>query len=81
MGVQSFDEKSLTNGPVPQTGTKTSATPASPPSATGTPSAVEQADGTANLGTTATTKQAPNPSVPVGKKGPSGVDSYSDGVV
>ena len=81
MPVQSFDETSLANGPVPNTGSRGGSTPPSPPSATGRPSGVATADGTDNKRADQQTKQAAIPSTPSGsQKIPAGVDHYKEGL-
>ena len=83
MSVQTFNEKSMKDGPVPQTGSTSGAGPKGPgASAKGTPRAVDQADGTANLRADGTTKQAGPRTVPGGtNRIPKTVDKFSDAAV
>jgi hypothetical protein len=81
MPVETYDETSLGNGPVPRTGTRGGAAPASQPGAVGTPN-IRTADGTESPRTTVTTKMAAPLATPTGgRKGwPKAVTSYPDGV-
>lgn len=81
MAIQSFNDRSLKDGKVPQSGSRSGAGPSGPgSSAKGTPKGVKQADGTANLRTTATTKRAEPKGSPSGGKNsiPSAVDKFND---
>lgn len=83
MPVQTFNESFLGNAQVPNTGSRSGASPSGPgASAKGTPRAVDQADGTANPRADGTTKTAGPRTVPGGKSSiPKTVDKFKDGAV
>lgn len=84
MPVQTFNERFLGNAPVPPTGTIAGAgPPAVGASAKGTPKAVDQADGTANLRSDGVHKQAAllNPNSTGKDHRPSAVATFQDATV
>ena len=83
MAIETFNERFLGNAKVPQSGSREGAGKQSPRgTATGMPSGVQKADGTAPLGSPVVTKQAAPRSAPSGgKKTPKGVDAFGGGSV
>lgn len=77
--VDAFDGRYLGGGKVPKTASKSlGSEPASPPTATGTVSGVDQSPGTANLRANQTHKDGPILSTPTGSSHlPGGVDKFS----